>query len=763
MGDFTLNNKLKPGGLLTHPSSGGYMEQVTDEQLVATIEQGVQNSVGDFLNSSDLARQRQKATWEYAMLPLGHLVPNGVSSIVASDTVEIIDGYTSLIGKLMFSNKKIARFIPNKKTPTEIHKTKQAADLVNHIIFKENSGWEILNTWVKASLLWKNAIIKWAYVKDCDYEFEEYDEITQENLDLVLAEEGIELVGSLKLEQNDDGTMVYKDVRIRREIDKSGIKLSVVEPESFRITRDANNLDDAAFVGIQQNLTRSDIRKMWPDIAEKIDWDSIGEGSIDWATKYTEEEAARKRAVGEEYWIGANRKELYPLEANREVTCIECWLRVDRDGDGIAELKHFIIAGGAILHEEDCSRIPLASICPIEVPHEFFGLSMADMARPSTLATTAILRGFLENVYLTNYSPKLADPNVVDFSALQNMKPKQIIATNGSPVNSVFPMPPENISVQTVPMLQTLQQHKEQATGLSKAAQGLNDTLYVSGNSQEKLAAVQSATQIRVESIARRFAETGFTRMISGVYHCARKYMKTCKYLDERNEWVDVDASLLPASMHVVVDVDVGDHSNSNILKKMQIIGQQVLPALVQAGAGSIVAPTAAATIAAKTLDAMDLDPLDFIVDFTTDEFKQKADQSRENDAQAQQKQKQMEEAQAQATIDQLRANIDFTKAEAMNVTQDNLRQLYQTIDDSDAKWAKLTVDMVVAGIKEGITDEQALIKLIPPRRTTQELITIAGGLVEGANAANAMVQQPAPPPSAIPAAGAGMTGGMPQ
>lgn len=758
-GNFTLDRTKQPGGLITHPSSGGYKEQVTDEQLMAMIEQGVQNSVGDFLNSSDLARQRQKATWEYAMLPLGHLVPNGVSSIVASDTVEIVDGYTSLIGKLMFGNKKIARFIPNKKTPTELHKAKQAADLVNHIIFKENSGWEIMNTWVKASLLWKNAIIKWAYVKDCDYDFEEYDEITQENLDVILAEEGVEVVGELKLEQKEDATgvsMVYKDVRIRREIDKSGIKLSVVEPESFRITRDANNLDDAAFVGIQQNLTRSDIRKMWPDIAEKIDWDSIGEGSIDWATKYTEEEASRKRAVGEEYWIGANRKELYPLEANREVTCVECWIRVDRDGDGIAELKHFIIAGGAILHEEDCSRIPLASICPIEVPHEFFGLSMADMARPSTLATTAILRGFLENVYLTNYSPKLADPNVVDFSALQNMKPKQIIATNGTPQNAVFNMPPENISQQTVPMLQTLQVHKEQATGLSKAAQGLNDTLYVSGNSEEKLRQVQSATQIRVESIARRFAETGFSRLISGIYHCARKHMRTCKYLDERNDWVELDASLLPANMHVLVDVDVGDHSNSNTLRKMSIVGQQVLPALIQAGAGSVVAPTAAANIAAKTLESLDLDPLDFIVDFTTDEFKKMAEDSRKNDEIAQRKQKELEEERVEAEIDQLKANVEFTRAEALNVTQDNLRQFYEAIDRSDNDWAKLTVELIKEGVKEGITDENALIKLIPPRRSTQELVTLATGMISGAQLVNqfAQPQEEEKAEGEVPAAG---------
>lgn len=754
-GDFAIDRKKQPGGVIKTPSAQGYMDKVTDEQLVAMIEQGVQNSVGDFLNSSDLARQRQKATWEYAMMPLGHLVPNGVSAIVSSDTVEVVDGYTAIIGKLMFGNQKIAKFCPLKQTVTAAHQACVAEDLVNYIVFKQNNGWEILNTWVKASLLWKNAIIKWAYVKDFEYEFDEFEEVTQENLDLLLGEEGIEVVGSLEQDFADDGSVVYTNVRLRRCIDKSGIRLSVVEPESFRITRDANTLDDAAFVGIQQTFIRSDLRKMWPELADEIDWDQIGEGSIDWATKYTEEEAARKRAVGEEYWIGANRKELYPLEANREITVIECWLKVDRDGDGIAELKHFIIAGGTILHEEDCSMIPLASICPIEIPHEFFGLSIADMTRPSTLATTAILRGFLENVYLTNYAPKLADPNMVDFSALQNMKPKQIVATNGNPATAVSAMPPEPISQSTVPMLHTLQLHKEQATGMTKVAQGINDTLYVSGNSQEKMQAAQGAAQIRIEYIARRFAETGFKRLVAGIYHCARRNMRTdTLFQNSKGDFEFTNPAMLPAQMQVYVDIDVGDHSNTNTVKKMAILGQQVLPALMQSGAGAVVKPTAAANIAAKTIKALDLDPADYIEDFDSPEFQQKAEQSRTADLEAMNKQKQLEEQSLILDLKQKQANVDFVALEAQNTAQDNLRAMFEAVDKSDQAWAKLTVDLIKEAVKDGIQDEQALIKLLPPRRSVQELAQLAGTLVGGGDAIKTMAQSQPPQSTGAPAAG---------
>jgi len=687
------------------------------------------NSVGDFLNSSSLAKERQKATFEYAMQPWGHLEPNGVSRIVSSDTVEAVEGYSAVLSELMFNNNKIARFIPYGTGPKAFSDARKASDLVNYCIFKQNPGWAILNTWVKSSLLWKNSIVEWEYIEDYEYDFEEYEEISQANLDLLLADPDVEIVGELSYDQeletneetgNAEYQMVYKDVRLKRTYDKSRVKITNIPPESFRITRDANSLDDAAFVGIQFTVTRSDIRKEYPEIADTIDWDSIGDGSADWATKYTEEESARKNIVGEEYWIGGNAKELFPLEANQEITIVKCWLRVDRDGDGISELKKIMIAGNQILSEDDVDSVQLASLCPFEIPHEFHGLSMADMARPSTLATTAILRGFVENTYLTNYSPKLADPNVVDFSALQNMKPKQIIATNGNPMNAVQALSPDTISTGTVPLLDYLQKHKEQATGLSKAAQGLNDTLYVSGNSEQKVQQVQSAAQIRIQHIARRYAETGIKRLIEGVYKCMKKHLKgkKFKYADSTNFYQTIDVSTLPDNMMVIADVDVGENSNRNILQKMQVVGQQILPALQQAGAGAVVSPEAAAKIAAKALEALDLDPMEYIVDFTDPKFKEQAIKARETEQANANKQQKLTEELQQLDKALKQANVDFTNVQTKNALQDNTKQLMVALDKSYQEWAKLYIEAA----KEGIQ--------LPERPSAEDLLNISAQIV---------------------------------
>ena len=668
----------------------GYKEKVDDEQLLNLIEAGVQNSVGDWLNSSDLTRERLRSTYEFAGVPELHLAPQGVSTIVDTSTTEVIEAYTAVLSDLFLSNQKIAKFVPYDDSPGSFKAASDASLITNYCIFKQNNGWELLQTWMKSALLWKNAILRWDYVEDYDYQIEEYEEIGQEALDALLSDDNVELIGELEFDTGFTGeielegqtqgapSLVYKNVRIRKKTDKSRVKLENIPPESFRISRDAKSITDAAFVGVQVEMTRSEIRKMWPEVADNVeDWDMLTDDES-WLgnARYSEDIAARKFVTGQEYWTGSSGvgDQLFPLEANREVTVTECWINVDRDGDGIAELKHFIISGQTILMEEDVDMIPLAVICPIDIPYEFYGLSMADFTRSSTLASTAVLRGFVENTYLTNYAPKLADPNVVDFSALQNMKPKQIIPTNGNPAAAVQPLPAETISTGTVPLLEHLQLIKEQATGMSKAAQGLNDTLYVSGNSEQKLQAVQSASQKRIQHIARRFAETGFKRMIKGVYHLLRTCMKTKMSMYSGGVFTSVDPSTLPMKMDVEIMLDIGENSNANLIQKYGKLGAEILPALNQQGAGMAVKKEAPAVLATKLIEALGLDSNDFLEDYTTDEFKEKAAKVSEEQSQEAQAKRQIEQRKAEADAALAESNVRFTAAQTKNTSDDNAK-----------------------------------------------------------------------------------------
>ena len=711
----------------------GYQEVVTDEQLVNLVEAGIQQSTGDWLNSSDLAKERLKSTYEFAGVATGHLSPQGVSSIVDTSTTEVVEAYTAVLCDLFINNNRLARFMPMSDKPGAFKEAKLASMVTNYAIFKQNRGWELIQTWIKSALLWKNSIIRWDYVEDYEYTIEEYDRIDQLKLDELLADEDIEIIGDLEFEndfsevdpmtmQQGEATLVYIDVRLRRRTDKSRVKIEIIPPENFRISKDASTIRDASFVGIQTELSRSEIRKQWPDIAKKFNsdpelWNELNGQSIN---RYNVDVAARKLVTGQDYYQGGFTN-LDDLEANREVVVTECWLNVDRDGDGIAELKHIIMAGSHILFEEDVDSIPLASLTPIDIPHEFFGLSMADFARSSTLASTAILRGFVENTYLTNYSPKLADPNVVDFSALQNMKPKQIIPTNGNPAAAVQSLMPETISTGTVPLLEHLQTIKEQATGMSKAAQGLNDTLYVSGNSEAKLQAVQSASQKRIQHIARRFAETGLKDLVNGVYQTMRKSMNKNISTMAGNEFLSVNPKDLPSTLECEVLLDLGENSNANQIQKLTKLGSEILPLLNQQGQGMVIKPEAPAVLATKLIEAIGLDSNDFLEDYTTEEFQQKAIEAMQQQSQSAQQAKQAEQENAMAQLALAKANVAYTEAQAKNTLQDNARQMAVAIDKHFQQWAELTVKAA----KDGIQAPQA--------PDFQQIIAMAGQLIEGA------------------------------
>ncbi len=713
-------------------NDGGYKSKVTDEQLVNLVESGIQNSVGDWLNSSDLTRERLRSTYEYAGIAVDHLAPQGVSQIVDTSTTEVIEAYVAVLSDLFLNNQKIARFTPMDDTPGAYKQARNASMITNYAVFKENAGWDIMERWFKSALLWKNGIVRWDYIEDFKYKMEEYDRIDQDRLDVLLSEDNVELVGDLQFENDitnlnpetgeQEAKLVYTDVRIRRKKDKSRVVLKNVAPESFRISRDASGIDDAAFVGVQNTMTRSEVRTFWPDIAENLteeEWSELGSDE-NWLgnARYSEDIAARKLVTGQEYWQGSVAQDLYPLEANREVTIIECWLSVDRDGDGIAELKHFIMAGNHILEENDVDMIPLASLTPIDIPHEFYGLSMADFTRSSTLASTAILRGFVENTYLTNYSPKLADPNVVDFSALQNMKPKQIIPTNGNPQVAVHPLPPEAISTGTVPLLEHLQIIKEQATGMSKAAQGLNDTLYVSGNSEAKVQAVQSASQKRIQHIARRFAETGIKRMVKGVYQTMRECLNKDYKMMHEGVFKTVNPQELPMEMECEIFLDIGENSNANQIQKLQQVGSAVLPALNEQGQGSVVRPEAAATLATKLIEAMGLDSNDFLEDYTTDEFKKKAAEAIKQQTEIAKAKSALEDRKAEAEAALAEANVGFTQSQTKNTGDDNSKQLAVAIDKHFQEWA----DIGIKAVKEGAE--------LPSRPDFQQILEMADGIL---------------------------------
>ena len=669
-------------------------KKVDDDQLIHSIDRYIRNSDGGYTGNSDVAKRRENSIYEMSLEAKGDLAPQGVSKIVSSDSAEIAEGYTALIVKLLLDNNKLAMFVPYNDTIAATKRAQMASSVVNYCLFNSNpDGWSKLSTWIKSAVVLGNSAITWGWEEQFDYEVEEYDSIDEVSLDQLLADPDLEIVGTLLVDEDnsvpEEDVVIYTDVRLRRKIDKSGVKLRNIAPESFIIDTAASSIPDAKFVGIVTDMTRSDIRRNWPDFSGDIS--DLGEESS--IHDFDIGNFARKDAAGLKTWnLNSDTEE---EEANITVTVIECWIRSDRDGDGIAELKHVIKAGSVILEEDDVSYIPLAMLNPIEIPHEFYGLSLLDMARSQTQATTAILRGFVENVYFGNYGRTLADPNVVDFSALQNPMPKQIIATNGNPAAAVQQLQPEPISPGTSGMLEFLGLQKEQSTGLTKTAMGLNDALYVSGNSEAKMAGAQNAAQVRIEHVARRFVESGIKDLCRGVLREMKSNLKNPLRYSNGKGYASItseDLQLMPSNMDLDVQANLGENSNMNVGVKLNQLAE-LLPMMAQdPSAAAYINPMASFNLASDIIENMGMDPTRFLVD-PEDEAGQQQIQQKKQEAEEQSKKgEELQMAKLQLEGDTAKANIGLIKAEVDNKKIDNKRQLLQAEDESNRKWAEIAV-----------------------------------------------------------------------
>jgi len=225
----------------------------------------------------------------------------------------------------------------------------------------------------------------------------------------------------------------------------------------------------------------------------------------------------------------------------------------------------------------------------------------------------------------------------------------------------------------------------------------------VSGNSEQKVAAVQSASQKRIQHIARRFAETGMKRLCVGVYKTMRKSLKTQSKFSYQGVFSDINIMNLPSRMDVEVFLDIGENSNANTIKKLEMVGSKVLPALNSQGQGVVIRPEAPAVLATKIIESMGIDSHDYLEDYTTDEFKQKAVETVTQQSEKAQKDGEINQRKLEADTSLAEANVVFTNAQSKNTVDDNTKQLAISIDKHFQQWAEIDIK----ARKEGLESPQ--------------------------------------------------------
>ena len=543
------------------------MSQVS---LKAAVQAAIDDSIG--FTESETVEARKTALQYYLRQPLGNEV-DGKSKVVTGEVAEAIDGALPALMRIFTASDDIVLADPTG--PGDEAGAKQVTEYLNYIFTKDNSGVTIMRDWFFDALLQKNGIVK-AYWEDKeDVNKEEYQGLSDDELAMMLQDKDIEVVeqetrsmpavDAVMAEQimmagGEVPMFNLNDVVIKRRKKSGKVTIVNVPPEEFLISKNGAAIRGpraAPFVAHRRNITRSDLIAMGFD---KDQVDSLPAGD---ALTATPERVTRYSAGEQPYNNSADELAL------QEIEVFECYMLHDEDDDGIAELRQIFYAGNEILSNEECDYVPFYSICPIPIPHKFFGNSLADRTTDLQLIKTTVTRQMLDNLYLTNDSKVWAVEGQANLDDLLGSTAGSVIRVK-SP-QAIGQLQVQNMSAQSFPMLQYLDQVQQKRTGVTDVSQGL-DANILQNVTAAAVASMQQAGAGKIELIARLFAEGGIKELFEGILHLVSKYQNQERIIRLRGQFVTIDPRTWANKYDLSINVGLGNGNRDQQMAMLQMV-----------------------------------------------------------------------------------------------------------------------------------------------------------------------------------------------
>ena len=547
--------------------------ETEDEQVEEPIsEEELQNIVIAEIDDAqsyiddDISPQRALAGQYYKGEPFGN-EEEGRSQAMSMDVRDTVQAMMPSIMKVFFAASNVVEFAPNG--PEDVATAQQATDYVNYCLTRDNNLFSECYSTFKDALIRKNGIMKvwWDTEKDVTtHYFTGLDEATFSVLqsDPTVEVKDVEITYGETITETPMGMTeqiqpATYDCSVVRTVEKGRLRVQSVPPEEFLIDRRARSIETAEFVAHRRYVTVSDLVKMG------YEWDEVENLGFETLDDFE----------GNPETFDRNPQAFVQITGrtdttSRKVLYIEGYVYVDMDGDGIAELCRVCVAGTAnkILHWEPCDFIPFVDFCPDPEPHTFFGMSIADVTMDIQLIKSNILRNTLDSLAQSIHPRTGVVEGQVNIEDVMNTEVGGIIRMRAPGMVQPFTMP--FVGSQAFPMLQYMDELRENRTGISKAASGL-DANALQSSTRAAVAATITAAAQHIELICRIFAETGMKGLFRKSMQLIAKNQDAPRMVRLRNTFVPIDPRVWDTSMDVVVNVAIGTGSNE---EKMAFLGQ---------------------------------------------------------------------------------------------------------------------------------------------------------------------------------------------
>jgi len=129
----------------------------------------------------------------------------------------------------------------------------------------------------------------------------------------------------------------------------------------------------------------------------------------------------------------------------------------------------------------------------------------------------------------------------------------------------------QSSAAQSFPMLEYLDSIQAKRSGVSDAQQGLNPDI-LSNVTATAVSAMTSASQGKLELIARIFADTGMTSLFKGILQLVCKYQDKERIIKINNNFIPMNPREWNTQYNVTVNVGLGTGGKQEQLATMQMI-----------------------------------------------------------------------------------------------------------------------------------------------------------------------------------------------
>lgn len=518
-----------------------------DDELQNIVASEIDDAV-DYIDNT-VSTERAYATDYYWGRPFGN-EEEGRSQVVSYDVRDTVQAIMPSLMRVFFASDNVVEYIP--QGPEDDEFAKQATDYVNYIVQRDNPGFRVFYAAFKDALIRKAGIIKYWWEETPKIESWELSGLDDQALAVLSSDPELSIdaveMGNAPTPM---GMVPVYSAKVTRTTNDGRVKVEAVPPEEFLIDRRAKSIMDAAYVGHRSTVPAGDL------IAMGYDRDLVEEMASSTDELDTNQERIARNA---DATVGYGDR---ADNAMRPVLYTESYIRVDYDGDGVPELRKICTMGPGhkVVANEPASFRPFVDLCPDPEPHTFYGMSIADVTMDIQRIKSMILRNMLDSL-AQSINPRMAVvEGQVNMDDVLNTEVGGIVRMRQPGMVQALDTP--FVGQAAFPVLGYMDEVRENRTGITKAAAGL-DADALQSTTKAAVAATITAAQQRIELIARLFAEGGISDLFRGILKLVVAHQDQQRTVRLRNKWVAVDPRAWNADMDVTVNVGIGAGSGED-------------------------------------------------------------------------------------------------------------------------------------------------------------------------------------------------------